>query len=81
MSIPVRAGLAIFMFGFAFMLTIGLFFPETPLSPENLGDASGGSRGGYAPGMMWIVIPGLYVGSYFATKIVIREIKEKKKRD
>lgn len=79
MSIPVRAGIALFMFGLAVMLTLGLFFPETPLSPENMGKASGGSRGGYAPEMMWAVIPFLYWASYHAAKIVIREIKAKRR--
>ncbi len=82
MSIPVRAALSIFMFGFAFMLTVGLFFPESPLSPRNLRGASGStSATGGAPEMLWVVIPALYWGAYSAAKIVLSEIKAKKSRD
>jgi len=81
-SIPVRAVLVSGLFVFAIMLTIGVFFPETPLSPSNLRGASGStSATGGAPEMLWVVIPLWYWGSYRTAKIVIREIKEKKKRN
>lgn len=79
-SLPVRILLTIGLFTFAMLLTIGLFVPDSPLSGENLGSASGGSRGGYAPEMTWIVIPLFFWMSYRAGKEAFQEIKAKRQR-